>query len=353
MTESSNTDKHTTIAEDDAHGITATSFLTPATNPSIPSSGRHSIDFSDKAPQVMEWTSTIAISKDTTDHNPKDQTQDSGARTPTSASAPASHDTDLEELHQLTPTLVEVPAPDIPTIQNLTLGSTTASNPSYLSSKPYSISGHYARGLDVPSVVPSPPSSIIAEPPSPTLSHASLKMGSTYSSTSSNAGEDQDQYQDQDQDQDQEQDQNQDQEMEQPPFGLTNTIVDDSTTATQTGSTSHISTNPSQKPEQSGRMNENHDAFAVPRKEILTKDDLELFHVSASYASLFEFLEALNESIIGVVSTAECYESEVVKGMLETLDLVNDVAEEYPPESGHESRFGNPAFRKFYDQVGL
>ncbi|ORZ19075.1 hypothetical protein BCR41DRAFT_304100 [Lobosporangium transversale] len=100
-------------------------------------------------------------------------------------------------------------------------------------------------------------------------------------------------------------------------------------------------------------MNENHDAFAVPRKEILTKDDLELFHVSASYASLFEFLEALNESIIGVVSTAECYESEVVKGMLETLDLVNDVAEEYPPESGHESRFGNPAFRKFYDQVGL
>lgn len=39
--------------------------------------------------------------------------------------------------------------------------------------------------------------------------------------------------------------------------------------------------------------------------------------------------------------------------MLETLDLVNDVAEQYPPESGHESRFGNPAFRKFYDQVGL
>jgi serine/threonine-protein phosphatase 2A activator len=39
--------------------------------------------------------------------------------------------------------------------------------------------------------------------------------------------------------------------------------------------------------------------------------------------------------------------------MLETLDLVNQVAEEYPPETGHESRFGNPAFRKFYDQIGL
>lgn len=39
--------------------------------------------------------------------------------------------------------------------------------------------------------------------------------------------------------------------------------------------------------------------------------------------------------------------------MLETLDLVNQVTEEYPPETGHESRFGNPAFRKFYDQIGL
>jgi len=39
--------------------------------------------------------------------------------------------------------------------------------------------------------------------------------------------------------------------------------------------------------------------------------------------------------------------------MLETLDLVTQVTEEYPPESGHESRFGNPAFRKFYDQIGM
>ncbi|KAK3810551.1 MAG: hypothetical protein J3R72DRAFT_376839 [Linnemannia gamsii] len=94
-------------------------------------------------------------------------------------------------------------------------------------------------------------------------------------------------------------------------------------------------------------------AFAVPRREILTKEDLELFHGSASYTALFDFLDALNESVVGVVSTADCYQSEVVKGMLETLDLVNQVTEEYPPETGHESRFGNPAFRKFYDQIGL
>jgi len=39
--------------------------------------------------------------------------------------------------------------------------------------------------------------------------------------------------------------------------------------------------------------------------------------------------------------------------MLNALDLVAQVTEQYPPETGHESRFGNPAFRKFYDQVAL
>ncbi|KAF9343495.1 hypothetical protein BGX26_005632, partial [Mortierella sp. AD094] len=183
--------------------ITSTSFLTPATNPNTPSSGRHSIDFSEKAPQVMEWTSTIAkeniriLPISTTDIDQENQNDQ--AATPTSASFPIDRDSDLEELHKLTPTLVEAPASDIPSIQNLNLTSSSTQNPSYLSSKPYSVSGHYARGLEVPSV-PSPPSSIIAEPPSPTLSHASLKFGGTYSSTSSNAGEEQDQDQDMEQD---------------------------------------------------------------------------------------------------------------------------------------------------------
>ncbi|KAI8596150.1 hypothetical protein EDD21DRAFT_312524 [Dissophora ornata] len=100
-------------------------------------------------------------------------------------------------------------------------------------------------------------------------------------------------------------------------------------------------------------LDQSHDAFVVPRKEILTKEDLDLFHASPTYANIFEFLEALNESIVGVTSTAECHQSEVINGMLDTLDLVNDITEQYPPESGHESRFGNPAFRKCYDQIVL
>ncbi|KAF9156359.1 Serine/threonine-protein phosphatase 2A activator 2 [Linnemannia schmuckeri] len=326
--------------------MTSTSFLTPATNPAITHTGRHSIDFNDKVPQVMEWTSTLAkepVQIPPISTSDLDQTQgtDQEPRTPTASSIPAGGlEADLEELHKLTPTLIEVSsAPDIPALGDLSLNlssssssSSPSTNPSYLSSKPYSVSSHYAKGLDVPSsAVPSPPSSIIAEPPSPTLSHASLKMGST----SSTAGDDLEQ--------DREAMEQDDPApisqhfQQQQSSSIDTTMSQSAATATPVASTDDIPSG----------------AFVVPRREILTKEDLELFHGSPTYAALFAFLDELNESVVGVVSTADCYQSEVVKGMLEILDLVNQVTEEYPPETGHESRFGNPAFRKFYDQIGL
>ncbi|KAG0091427.1 Serine/threonine-protein phosphatase 2A activator 2 [Podila epicladia] len=285
---------------------TSTSFLTPATNPGASSTGRHSIDFSEKAPQVMEWTSTLT--KDI-DIPPTSMDQESSS----ASSTQTQHEADLEELRKLTPALVEIPAPDIPAMQDTQISS----NPSFLSTRPPSSLG---KNLDGATYVPSPPSSIIAEPPSPTLSTASLRMG-TFSSTSSTVGEEQEQEQEQDQEKDQDLDQD----------AISAVVPASQSSSSVDGITS----------------------FVVPRREILTKDDLELFHGSETYTSLFEFLDRLNESVVGVVSTAECYQSEVVKGMLEVLDRVNDVSQQYPPETGHESRFGNPAFRKFYDQVSI
>ena len=237
-------------------GMTSTSFLTPATNPTMAHPSRHSIDFNDKAPQVMEWTSNL--SKEHA-HVPPVSTSSLGRAgddqevvTPTSSSLPVHHDADLEELHKLTPTLVEVPAADIPSLQNLTLNA-SLTNPSYLSSKPYSVSGHYARGLEVPTV-PSPPSSIIAEPPSPTLSHASLKMGSAYSSTSSNAGEDQEM----------------DQDMDQDPSPLGQT--EDSSTDRSESITANANISQSVDGEGSTHDQQDTGAFMVPRREILTKE---------------------------------------------------------------------------------
>ncbi|KAF9416768.1 Serine/threonine-protein phosphatase 2A activator 2 [Podila epigama] len=297
---------------------TSTSFLTPATNPDASSSGRHSIDFSEKAPQVMEWTSTLTTTTPALDQDaatPSTTASSSSAASTPAPSLEEQHKADLEELHKLTPALVEVPAPDMPHIQDLHI----ASNPSFLSTRPPSSTSHWVKTLDGAIYVPSPPSSIIAEPPSPTLSTASLRMGAL-SSTSSTVGEDRDPDQDQDQDQDRDQDQGQKQGQSQEQI---------------------------QDPAQEQKLQQEEERA----QEILTKDDLELFHNSETYASLFDFLERLNESVVGVVSTAECPESEVVKGMLEVLDLVSEVPQQYPPETGHESRFGNPAFRKFYDQV--
>ncbi|KAF9929627.1 Serine/threonine-protein phosphatase 2A activator 2 [Linnemannia zychae] len=320
--------------------MTSTSFLTPATNPAIPHTSRHSIDFNDKVPQVMEWTSTLTKEPvqippiSTSDHFEQDA--DEEPRTPTLPSKSVDvFDADLDELRKLKPMLIEVSSPpDIPSVQDHSLSlssnssSSSAMNPSYLSSKPYSVSSHYAKGLDVPSsAVPSPPSSIIAEPPSPTLSHASLKLGSTTSTVGDDLEQDRESM-----DQD---DSIPTSHSSEPQHSPDTTIA--SSNAASTPAATSIPTG----------------GFTVPRREILTKEDLELFHASATYAAIFDFLEALNDSVIGVVSTAECYESEVIKGMLEVLDLVNHVTEEYPPETGHESRFGNPAFRKFYDQVGL
>ncbi|KAF9372137.1 Serine/threonine-protein phosphatase 2A activator 2 [Podila verticillata] len=286
---------------------TSTSFLTPATNPGA-STGRHSIDFSEKAPQVMEWTSTL-----TKDIDIPPTSLDQASSAPSSLQA--QHEADLEELHKLTPALIEIPAPDIPAIQDMHVST----NPSFLSTRPPS---SLSKNLDGATYVPSPPSSIIAEPPSPTLSTASLRMG-TFSSTSSTVGEEQEQEQDHEHEQDKDQDVDQDAISVSAPVSQSSPSVNGAT------------------------------SFVVPRREILTKDDLELFHGSETYASLFEFLDKLNESVVGVVSTAECLQSEVVTGMLEVLDRVNDVSQQYPPESGHESRFGNPAFRKFYDQIAI
>jgi hypothetical protein len=245
----------------------------------------------------MEWTSTLAkepvqippISTSDFDHQSQG-TADQEPKTPTASSVPASSlDADLEELHKLTPTLIEVSSvPDIPALQDLSLNlsssSSSSQNPSYLSSKPYSVSSHYAKGLDVPSsAVPSPPSSIIAEPPSPTLSHASLKMGST----SSTAGDDLEQERE---------------GMEQDNFTPENqqsALIDTAAISSPSAATAPVA-----EPIPIG-------AFTVPRKEILTKEDLELFHGSATYAALFDFLDKLNESVVGVVSTANCYQSEV------------------------------------------
>lgn len=42
---------------------------------------------------------------------------------------------------------------------------------------------------------------------------------------------------------------------------------------------------------------------------------------------------------------------QAVKAILRILDLVDQTVEANPPVDNEKSRFGNPAFRSFYDEV--
>ncbi|KAF9446465.1 Phosphotyrosyl phosphatase activator [Macrolepiota fuliginosa MF-IS2] len=91
--------------------------------------------------------------------------------------------------------------------------------------------------------------------------------------------------------------------------------------------------------------------FQQPRKFILIKDQLEWFQTSETHKKIISYIETLNEAVVGVKLADPCEESEGVKALLSVLDKVEQICKETPPVNNAASRFGNPAFRSFYDKV--
>ncbi|KAN0136948.1 hypothetical protein V8E53_005389 [Lactarius tabidus] len=92
-------------------------------------------------------------------------------------------------------------------------------------------------------------------------------------------------------------------------------------------------------------------SFRPLQKAILTKEQLEAFQASNAYASITSYVEALNNAVIGVKLTDEIAASQGITALLEVLDRVEALAKETPPVDNATSRFGNPAFKTFYDKV--
>lgn len=89
----------------------------------------------------------------------------------------------------------------------------------------------------------------------------------------------------------------------------------------------------------------------IPSKRILTKAHLEAFQASQTHRDVTEFIDALNTSIVGVKLGQAGEGSVAVKSVLAMLDEVEELAKSIPPVDNAASRFGNPAFKTFYDQV--
>lgn len=92
-------------------------------------------------------------------------------------------------------------------------------------------------------------------------------------------------------------------------------------------------------------------SFKIPRKAILLPEQLTYFQRSKTHQTVVSYIESLNNAVVGVKLTDECSESPAVTAILGILSEVQKVAENTPPVENTASRFGNPAFRTFYDRV--
>ncbi|EJD01820.1 Phosphotyrosyl phosphatase activator [Fomitiporia mediterranea MF3/22] len=92
-------------------------------------------------------------------------------------------------------------------------------------------------------------------------------------------------------------------------------------------------------------------SYAPPRKCILSKEQLDAFQNSNTYQEIISYIETLNDAVVDVKLTDECGESEGITAVLGVLDEVEKLARDTPPIDNSGSRFGNPAFRTFYDKL--
>ncbi|EPQ50785.1 Phosphotyrosyl phosphatase activator [Gloeophyllum trabeum ATCC 11539] len=92
-------------------------------------------------------------------------------------------------------------------------------------------------------------------------------------------------------------------------------------------------------------------SYQRPRKVVLSKEQLEAFQASQTHKDIVSFIESLNTAVIGVKLTDPVAESPGVLAVLDVLDKVEGIAKDTPPVDNKASRFGNPAFRTFYDKV--
>ncbi|GAA5873437.1 hypothetical protein JCM1840_007384 [Sporobolomyces johnsonii] len=89
----------------------------------------------------------------------------------------------------------------------------------------------------------------------------------------------------------------------------------------------------------------------LPTKRIVSKAHLDAWLSSPTHNDVLSFIEELNDSVVGTKLTDEVTESEATRALVAVLDQVEGIAKDTPPVDNGNSRFGNPAFKSFYDKV--
>ncbi|GAA5961339.1 hypothetical protein JCM8115_001559 [Rhodotorula mucilaginosa] len=92
----------------------------------------------------------------------------------------------------------------------------------------------------------------------------------------------------------------------------------------------------------------------LPTKRIVSRAHLDRWIRSDTHQHVVDFISNLNSAVIGVtLSDPSIHTSEAVQAVLAILDEIEQLYHDTPPVDNGKSRFGNPAFRTFYDKLAL
>ncbi len=109
-------------------------------------------------------------------------------------------------------------------------------------------------------------------------------------------------------------------------------------------------------------MTASHGGFVIPARQILSPSDLHAFLHSKTYTLINSFIEDLSSAVEDVPITPDIDTSKVrsayspsltlknVSILVWILDEIDKLVSHNPPEETR-SRFGNVAFRSFYDEL--
>ncbi|XP_067001154.2 serine/threonine-protein phosphatase 2A activator [Anabrus simplex] len=90
--------------------------------------------------------------------------------------------------------------------------------------------------------------------------------------------------------------------------------------------------------------------YVIPRKEVTSMEDMQMWEKSEAYKEYVGFLLALNEAVQGKPLSGICPVTDITTGMLSLLDKLDQWIDETPPME-QPQRFGNQAFRKWYAKL--
>lgn len=93
-------------------------------------------------------------------------------------------------------------------------------------------------------------------------------------------------------------------------------------------------------------------AFQEPRKRVVSPASLNRFENSAAFAEILAFIRVCNTSVVGKTLTDDISQSPACQAVVKVLEEIAALRKSTPPDASiGSSRFGNPAFRTFYDKV--